>query len=264
MQHSQISFIIPAYNRSEFLFQAIRSIYRQTIQPFEIIVVDDSSKTPLKGLIVQKFPKVKVIRLAKNSGPSAARNRGLKAASGTYVCLLDSDDVLSPYFSQKMLTTLKAEKREVPVVCCSIAIFSQDYSIFMKFVQTFVNRLRNTVLFFLYLKNNGYLIKESFFAVTLSRLIIPRASLKMVSFNEEMRNCEDWDFILKLMQRTQIKILPKNLVYYRFDKNSFTYFERKRTGWANYDALVEKLPPSSQAHPLIVGFKVYKSIFSKF
>lgn len=263
MHYSQITFIIPAYKRAHFLIQALRSIYQQTILPQEVIVIDDGSPRPLSEKIAPLFPTVIWIRKEKNEGPSSARNMGLEKAKGKYICLLDSDDVLHPLFSQKMLWTIKKNKKEVPAVCCSKAIFTSNYQFFMKFAQSFVNTLRNTVLFTLFIKNHGYLEKEAFFAVTLSRLLIPKQLIGLVRFNEKMKNCEDWEFVLKLMYRTKIKILPKNLVYYRFDKNSFTYFERKRTGWSHYDALLEKLSPASQNHPLILGFKFYKNIFSK-
>jgi len=87
----RISVVIPVYNRISLLQKAIDSILSQTIQPYEIIVVDDGSTDNAQGIIKTKYPQIKYI-YQENQGVSSARNTGIKHSSGDYIALLDSDD----------------------------------------------------------------------------------------------------------------------------------------------------------------------------
>jgi SAM-dependent methyltransferase len=86
--------VIPTYNHSRFLADAIASVERQTFPAAEIIVVDDGS-TDHPEHVVAKFPGVRFIR-QDNKGLAAARNTGLSAASSDKVIFLDADDLLAP------------------------------------------------------------------------------------------------------------------------------------------------------------------------
>ncbi len=96
-----VSVIIPYYNRSNILPRALNSVCNQTYQDLEIILVNDGS-TDQSELVVEEYIKqnskvrFKHIFLAKNSGPSAARNNGVKNANGKYIAFLDSDDSWEP------------------------------------------------------------------------------------------------------------------------------------------------------------------------
>lgn len=88
-----VSLIIPTYNRSQMLVEAVDSCFRSGPGlALEVIVVDDASQEDIQGGLQGR--KVQYVRLPQNSGSGAARNRGLSLASGEYVKFLDSDDVL--------------------------------------------------------------------------------------------------------------------------------------------------------------------------
>lgn len=93
-----ISVIIPAYNAANTIGAAISSCIQQTIQPFEIIVIDDAS-TDNTAKVVADYPNIKYIKQTTNKGPSAARNAGWDAATGEVIAFLDSDDT---WHSQKL------------------------------------------------------------------------------------------------------------------------------------------------------------------
>ena len=95
-----ISVIIAMYNAENFIAECLASLANQTIQDFEVIVVDDcSTDNSLK--IVESFSaifgdRLKVMKLSSNSGcPGIPRNFALEAARGKYIYFLDSDDLLS-------------------------------------------------------------------------------------------------------------------------------------------------------------------------
>jgi len=89
-----ISVVIPCYNQSKFLGDAIESVIKQTYDKWEIIVVDDGSEDDTQEVACQ-YRQVHCIR-QKNQGLSAARNTGIDAARGVYLVFLDADDRLVP------------------------------------------------------------------------------------------------------------------------------------------------------------------------
>ena len=114
-----ISVIIAMYNAENFIAECLASLANQTMQDFEIIVVDDCSiDNSLK--IVESFfatfgDRLKVMKLSSNSGcPGIPRNFALDAASGKYVYFLDSDDLLSETALEDFYTV--AEKFNADVV----------------------------------------------------------------------------------------------------------------------------------------------------
>jgi glycosyltransferase involved in cell wall biosynthesis len=89
-----VAAVIPTYNHSRFLTDAIVSVEGQTVRAAEIIVVDDGS-TDHPEDVVARFPGVRLVR-QDNKGLAAARNTGLSAACSDKVVFLDADDLLAP------------------------------------------------------------------------------------------------------------------------------------------------------------------------
>jgi glycosyltransferase involved in cell wall biosynthesis len=88
-----VSVVVPAYNAEATIGNAIRSVLSQSVSDLEVIVVDDaSSDGTLQQVEAVGDPRARIIQLERNSGPSAARNRGVKNARGRWVTFLDADD----------------------------------------------------------------------------------------------------------------------------------------------------------------------------
>ena len=98
----KISVIIPCFNQAEFLEECVDSVLQQTMQDFEIIVVDDGSTEEQSVKILNNFnkPKTKIIRKT-NGGLVSARNTGIQHANGEYILPLDCDDKIAPTFLEK-------------------------------------------------------------------------------------------------------------------------------------------------------------------
>lgn len=111
----QISVIIPVYNVENYLTECLKSVVNQTIKNIEIICIDDGS-TDGSLEILQQFSKqyssVQVIQ-RENGGLSAARNMGLKAATGEYIYFLDSDDCIEPQALSEMYDMAHRENLDV-------------------------------------------------------------------------------------------------------------------------------------------------------
>lgn len=85
------SVIIPSYNRPQQLAACLEAVVAQKDEaPFEIVVVDDGSRTPLSGLCERFGPRVRCIR-QKNAGPAAARNTAVREARGSFLAFTDDD-----------------------------------------------------------------------------------------------------------------------------------------------------------------------------
>ena len=98
------SIITPTYNRASFLKEMIASVAAQTFQDYEHIIVDDGSTDETEQLISglkEINPQIVYIK-QENKGRSAARNVGIEAANGEYVCFLDSDDQWSDVYLSEL------------------------------------------------------------------------------------------------------------------------------------------------------------------
>lgn len=110
---SGISVIVPTFNNGLWLAETIRSILDQTLRPSEIIVVDDGSTDDTEA-VVRSFQD-KELRYIKqpNAGVSAARNTGLRAATGEFIAFLDGDDRWRPYALALMHEVIAADTKFV-------------------------------------------------------------------------------------------------------------------------------------------------------
>ncbi len=104
-----ISVIVPVYNVAAYLPECLESILNQDHEKLEVILIDDGSKDE-SGRICDQYAardsRIRVIH-QKNSGAAAAKNAGLRAATGAYLSFVDSDDYLEPNAYGAMVKLLK-------------------------------------------------------------------------------------------------------------------------------------------------------------
>ena len=115
----KISVIIPAYNSAAFIGDALASIQHQTHPVDEIIVVDDGSTDDTASAVEATGQEVIYLR-QENQGPSAARNLGIRKASGNWIAFLDADDQWTPLKIEEQIATLE-EYPELRLVASDMA-----------------------------------------------------------------------------------------------------------------------------------------------
>jgi glycosyltransferase involved in cell wall biosynthesis len=96
------SVIIPTYNRAEQIVVALQSVLAQTFHAFEVVVVDDGSQDNTKDIVTGLQDSRIQYVYQSNSGVAHARNAGAWVAKGKYLVFLDSDDVLTPGYLEKL------------------------------------------------------------------------------------------------------------------------------------------------------------------
>jgi glycosyltransferase involved in cell wall biosynthesis len=113
--HPQVSAVIPTYNYSRFVVEAVESALAQTYSPVEVVVVDDGSTDDTAERLRPYRARIRYL-YQENRGLSGARNAGIRAARGEYVALLDSDDTWKPEKIASQMSLVSAKGYQV-VVC---------------------------------------------------------------------------------------------------------------------------------------------------
>lgn len=119
---SKVSVIIPIYNIELYVRECVESVLAQSYRELEIILVDDGSTDSCPQLcdaFLTRDDRIRVIH-RQNGGLSAARNSGIKAATGEYLVFLDGDDYLSPIAIEQLLTVILKENTAIGVTSFSI------------------------------------------------------------------------------------------------------------------------------------------------
>jgi len=109
----KVSVIIPTYNRAKFVTKAIDSVLAQTYKDYEIIVIDDGSTDNTQEVLQPYMDKI-TYKYQENAGVSAARNTGIRVASGQWIAFLDSDDIWLP---DKLASQIRCVNRTHAKVC---------------------------------------------------------------------------------------------------------------------------------------------------
>jgi GT2 family glycosyltransferase/Flp pilus assembly protein TadD len=206
-----VSVIVPTFNRPHMLKESLDSILSQTHQDFEIIVVNDGG-TDVFGLI-QNFrdPRIKYYQQKRKTGPAAARNTGIKNATGRFIALLDDDDIFYP---EHLETAVKYLNNPYPVVYtdavrASYAKRGETYELFRKSVPYSMEFDRNKLLI-------GNISPINCFVF--DKQLAFQAGL----FNESLGALEDWDFWIRLSALSPFKHIAQATVQVNWRKDGTT------------------------------------------
>lgn len=119
-----VSVVVPIFNYGQQFEKTLQSVFNSTYKNIEIVVVNDGSTDEyvLQKLdSIKNHPNIKVINQI-NSGPSEARNKGIRNSNGEFILPLDADDKIEPEYIQSCVNILKRDKNISPVYCDTIHI----------------------------------------------------------------------------------------------------------------------------------------------
>jgi glycosyltransferase involved in cell wall biosynthesis len=236
----KVSIVIPTYNTTAFIAEALDSVSRQTYTDFETIVVNDGSPDSSDLERVLEAYRGDIIYIRKsNGGLASARNAGIEAAFGSLIAFLDADDTWDPNFLQVMVGMF--EKHDVDVVWSNARMFGDKGPLSQTLMEIF--------------PTNG----EVTFETILSRkawvfcccVVRTETLLRVGAFDPNLRYAEDLDLWLRIAHAGG-KFLPNPdpLVRYRRWAGSLTadYARRDqdtRARIALYERLLDKLDLSA-------------------
>ncbi|MDN7246931.1 glycosyltransferase [Planococcus shenhongbingii] len=214
-----VSIIVPVYNAENYLHKSIDSLLNQTYPAIELILVNDGS-IDSSGEICESYAKkdirVKVIH-QPNTGPSAARNRGMKEAGGEFLQFTDSDDFIDHRMTERLVQAIASESQLA--LCGYQKILTRGNRI----IKSEVFRMPRNGTFSneQFLKNFGELYQHYYIHFIWNKLydahLINESGLV---FDTEVSWGEDLLFNLRYIEKCQnISLIPDALYYY-IDSNA--------------------------------------------
>lgn len=230
---SIVSVIIPAHNAEKTILATLKSLQRQTFCDFELIVIDDGSTDRTVELVnTLQDSRLKVFSY-QNGGVSAARNRGIRQASGDFISFIDADDLWVPDKLQLQLEAL--QKNPEAGVAYSWTTFIDE---------------KGTVLYTqepIFHEGNVYpqLLVENFI-LNGSNVLIRRQFVEAVgNFYTPLKYAEDWDFYVRLAALCTFVVVPKHqIIYLRSSQSATSKVEMMERDIAAYITRVFQTVPS--------------------
>jgi teichuronic acid biosynthesis glycosyltransferase TuaG len=198
---NSFSVVIPAYNAESTIEAALASVLAQTLAPLQVIVVDDASQDGTEEIVrrcAQAFSanqiRIQYFRLEKNSGPSAARNKGMREAEGSHVAFLDADDT----WSENKLAVVDRFASDPGVF-----LIFHDYSVSAESAEGLGDPVYDSRT----MSSYGLLVRNP--AQTSCAVLRNQSHF---AFDEAMRHCEDYDLWVRIAeQHVVLRIIGKPL-----------------------------------------------------
>ena len=246
----KVSIIVPVYNTAKYLTECLDSLVHQTYKNLEIILVDDGS-TDNSGQIIDEYAKIdsRIIAIHQpNSGQSAARNAGLRRASGDYVSFIDSDDSVANTFIAKLLKPYLDDPNTSLSVCGLRYKWLKTNTTKDVYVNPLRQRRKNEtkksyILFLLAIDGRMY---SSF------NKLYKKSFLKNTHFDESLNFAEDTKFVLAYIGNTPtdstVAFVLEPLCYYNYGTETST-MKKTASDWHNWQKSYNNLKAWVGQHP---------------
>ncbi len=203
-----VSVVIPAHNAEKHICETLDSVLAQTYRDFEVIVVDDGSADATQELVRAYGPRVRLVT-QKHGGPSAARNRGIREASGRFIAFVDSDDLWLPEKLGEQVSRFDHEGR-VGLVYCQVDRMTAEGQP----IATHHPPLPKGRVFLELLERNH---------CWTSGVIVRREALEKCGlFDEHMVWAEDWHLWLRIARQYEFDVVERVLALHRVHDASLT------------------------------------------
>lgn len=213
-----VSVVIPAFNASGCIDRAVESVRAQTLQEFEIVIVDDVSTDDTVAVVERMAaadPRVRLVRSDVNGGPSAARNRGFLEAKGKWIAILDADDAFKPERLETLIA--RAEAQQLDAIADNIDIHDYHADVTIPRV---INRLKTFDGAYFHLTLEEFLkndFVESGYQFGLMKPIFRAAFMaeNNISYPTAYRHGED-SFIYSAVLASKAKMEISKAAYYLY------------------------------------------------
>jgi glycosyltransferase involved in cell wall biosynthesis len=221
--------IIPAYNAEKYIASTLDSVLSQTCSDFECIIIDDGSTDETVALAKKIIdPRIQIISIENSGGPSVPRNIGLECATGEYIFMFDSDDLMHPQKLELSVAALDKYKNANFLFTNFSSIDENDRMLKENFLDEY------DTLWDLFPDKNGVetgLVKSSELYSTIlsanyvgtSSVVIRRSSLRDSDrFSEDLKNGDDYLFWVRFSKQNNAIFINRNLHKYRIVQNGIS------------------------------------------
>lgn len=203
-----VSVIIPFYSNIGWLYEAVDSVFSQTFERFEVILINDGSDEDISDLLKKHADKI-VYKYKVNGGPASARNLGIDIAQGKYIAFLDSDDI---WCSTKLESQVKFMEESNAIWC---------HTNYIKFYEGNPSKLDKIDL----ANFRGNIFPQSLLSTHIATpCVMIRCDYlknrKDLRFNESMRFGQDYYLWLILSSEIKLELIPKFLCKVRIRGNN--------------------------------------------
>ncbi len=195
---TQVSVIIPTFNRAHTLARALNSVLAQNHPVKEVIVVDDGSTDHTLELLKDYHSQVTVIA-QENCGVSAARNRGIESASSDWIALLDSDDEWLPHKLESQIKTLQSQ--------AGMRLCHSD--------EIWIRNGRRVNAMHKHEKSGGWIYQKCLplCVISPSSVLVHRSLFDEFGlFDEALPACEDYDMWLRVCSQLPVAYVDEKLI----------------------------------------------------
>jgi glycosyltransferase involved in cell wall biosynthesis len=202
-----VSVVLPVFNGELSIGRAVQSVLRQTMSDLELVVVDDGS-ADCTGTVVSRYsePRLKFVKLANNSGTSAARNAGISLARGEYVAFLDSDDEWLPDKLEQQIKTIRASSATTGISTTGFRIHRVVGGRYEDIIPDLHADWQRQQLTMCALGPGSTLMVK--------RDVFPQVGM----FDVALRRFEDWDWMIRCLALFKIVICPSVLAVLHVDR----------------------------------------------
>jgi glycosyltransferase involved in cell wall biosynthesis len=201
--HPLVSVIVPVHNRGSMIELAVNSVLRQGIQDIEVLIVDDASTDDTRSIVraLEKIDnRVRLIEHDCNKGAQAARNTGIRNASGDWIAFLDSDDEWFENSLHLRLDLATREKADVVYSSC-LATYYPDTDLKPYHIHPF----------------SGYIYREllAHQAPLFQSLLVKKTALEKIGYlDESIISFQEWDTSIMLAKYFKFSFVPQPTFIY--------------------------------------------------
>lgn len=250
-----ISVIVPIYNGEAFLAETIVSVLNQTYKNWELLLIDDGSddnSSSICNAFVAKDDRIKY-HYKENGGQASARNLGIKLSKGSWVALLDADDVWDALKLEKQVNALKKHPT-VEFCYTNTSAFKNDLTNEVENKDQYHYGLSPTRKLF------SIVFSENF--ISNSSALFKKSVLDKVGLYDEaeqVRGTEDWDLLLRVLKNESYAYgLKDKLIFYRLHEGGIhNQSIRMLTG----KAIVYSRYENSEIIPRLLKLKQYRYVY---
>lgn len=209
-----VSVLMAAYNAERTLRSAVLSVFRQTFRDWELVVLDDAStdKTPdILAELSATEPRMRVVRNDHNLRFSGTRNRLLELADKRteFLAVLDSDDIAYPARLEKQVAFLREHPELVAAGCCLRILDAEGAEVGSRSYPLEAKDVRNRALCSNPVAHSSLMMRK-------------KVAETIGNYDATLSCCEDYDYILRLLDCGEVANLPEELVGYRVSDGQHT------------------------------------------